>query len=92
MKELQYKTLYLLLLICITLSFKVSKSSLNIKKNMIRSKSLIIRATESRNDLITTTVTESELNSLISKMPTNEKYSLLLQSYSRKVLDNSKKG
>jgi len=37
------------------------------------------------------TSTETELNSLLDKMPINEKYSILLQSYATKILESNKK-
>ena len=63
-----------------------------VTKNSINSfyRKSIFRSSERKNEL-STIETESELNTLIKKMPTNEKYSLLLQSYGRKILDTKNK-
>ena len=45
---------------------------------------------ESTNTDMTNLFKETELDILIKSMPVNEKYSILIQSYTRKILENKK--
>mmetsp|Transcript_8471 Transcript_8471/g.12622 ORF Transcript_8471/g.12622 Transcript_8471/m.12622 type:complete len:515 (+) Transcript_8471:2-1546(+) len=64
--------------------FRLKSNLAQIQGEIVDSKTLTILSGDSAS-------TESELNSLLEKMPVNEKYSLLLQSYATRILESKKK-